>query len=63
MGEAVRFMLLVALAAAALTTVMLGLAWWMESERRLRRTLLKTLGVPPEVEAFSRRGQGGRSRL
>ena len=53
MGEAVRFLLLVALAAAALTTVMLALAWWMESERRLRRTLLRTLGTAPEVEAFS----------
>jgi hypothetical protein len=52
-SEAVRFLLLVALAAAALTTVMLALAWWMESERRLRRTMLKTLGVAPEVEAFS----------
>jgi hypothetical protein len=52
-SEALRFLLLVALAAAALTTIMLALAWWMESERRLRRAMLKSLGVSPEVEAFS----------
>lgn len=53
MGEAVRLFLLVALGAAALTTAALGLAWWMEPERRLRRALLKALGIVPEAEAMS----------
>jgi len=53
MGEALRVILLVALAAAALTTAALTLNWWMEPERRLRRAMLKSLGVPPEVEAVS----------
>ncbi|QTC90007.1 hypothetical protein [Brevundimonas goettingensis] len=53
MGEALRVILLVGLAAAALTTVALTLNWWMEPERRMRRALLKSLGVQPEAEALS----------
>lgn len=53
MAEAIRLLLLVALAAVALTTLMLGLAWWMEPERRLRRALLKSLTTLPEVVAIS----------
>lgn len=53
MGEALRVILLVCLAAAALTTGALTLNWWMEPERRLRRALLKSLGVQPEAEALS----------
>ncbi|WP_420470768.1 hypothetical protein [Brevundimonas sp. FT23042] len=53
MGEAFRVILLVALAAAALTTGALILVWWMEPTRRMRRTLLKSLGVAPEAEALS----------
>lgn len=53
MAEALRLLLLVALAGAAVTTASLALAWWMEPERRLRRALLKSLGSPPEVEALS----------
>ncbi len=53
MDEVLRVILLVALAAAALTTVALTLNWWMEPERRLRRALLKSLGRPAEVEAMS----------
>jgi hypothetical protein len=53
MGEALRVILLVGLAAAALTTGALTLNWWMEPERRMRRALLKSLGVQPEAEAFS----------
>ncbi|MBX9707324.1 MAG: hypothetical protein K2X61_05245 [Caulobacteraceae bacterium] len=53
MDEALRVILLVSLAAAALTTAALTLNWWMEPERRLRRALLKSLGRPPEVEAMS----------
>jgi len=52
-GEALRVVLLVALAAAALTTGALLLAWWMEPQRRMRRALLKSLGVAPEAEAVS----------
>ena len=53
MDEVLRVILLVALAAAALTTAALTLNWWMEPERRLRRALLKSLGRPPEVEAMA----------
>ena len=53
MAEAFRVILLVCLAAAALTTGALTLNWWMETERRLRRAMLKSLGVAPEAEAIS----------
>ena len=53
MGEALRVILLVALAAAALTTGALTLNWWMEPERRLRRAMLKSLGAVAEAEAIS----------
>ncbi|MDP3405612.1 MAG: hypothetical protein Q8S03_13030 [Brevundimonas sp.] len=53
MDEALRVILLVALAAAALTTAALGLNWWMEPERRLRRAMLKSLGTTPGAEALS----------
>ncbi|QTN20663.1 hypothetical protein HZ989_06345 [Brevundimonas sp. AJA228-03] len=53
MAEALRVILLIALAAAALTTAALTLNWWMEPERRLRRAMLKSLGTLPEVEAIS----------
>lgn len=51
--DAIRIILLAALGAAALTTLGLGLAWWMEPERRLRRALRKALGDGPEAEALS----------
>lgn len=53
MGEAIRLFLLVALVAAAGTTAVLGLAWWMEPERRMRRAMLKSLGAAAETEAYS----------
>ena len=53
MAEALRLLLLVALAGAAVTTASLALAWWMEPERRLRRALVKAMGGLPEVEALS----------
>jgi len=53
MAEALRVILLVSLAAAALTTAALTLNWWMEPERRMRRAMLKSLGVRPEAEAIS----------
>jgi len=52
-GEAIRLFLLVALVAAAGTTGVLALAWWMEPERRMRRAMLKSLGAPAETEAYS----------
>jgi hypothetical protein len=52
-GEAIRLFLLVALVAAAGTTAVLALAWWMEPERRMRRAMLKSLGAPAETEAYS----------
>ena len=53
MAEAFRNLLLIALAAAALTTGALALAWWMQPERRLRRAMLKALGHATEAEAFA----------
>lgn len=53
MVEALKIILLVTLAAAALTTAGLLLAWWMEPGRRLRRTLDGTLGRPRQIEAVS----------
>ncbi len=53
MGEALRVILLIGLAAAALTTGALTLNWWMEPERRLRRAMLKSLGRAAETEAFA----------
>ena len=53
MTEALRLILLVAVAAAALTTGALALNWWMEPERRLRRAMLKSLGAVAEAEAIS----------
>jgi hypothetical protein len=53
MAEALRAVLLIALAAAALTTAALTLAWWMEPERRLRRAMFKVLGAGAEAEALS----------
>ncbi|SFS75986.1 hypothetical protein [Brevundimonas viscosa] len=53
MAESLRLVLLAALAAAALTTGALLLAWWMEPVRRMKRALLKSLGVVPEAEALS----------
>ncbi|MBU1346697.1 MAG: hypothetical protein KKA16_07070 [Alphaproteobacteria bacterium] len=53
MGDALRLILLVSLAAAALTTAALTLNWWMEPERRLRRAMLKSLGAVAEAEAVS----------
>ena len=53
MADALRVILLVALAAAALTTGALVLNWWMEPVRRMRRALLKSLGATPEAEALS----------
>jgi len=53
MAEALRIILLLGLAAAALTTAALTLNWWMEPDRRLRRAMLKSLGRAAEVEAVS----------
>ena len=53
MADALRVVLLVALAAALLTTVALALSWWMEPPRRLHRALQKAMGATPEVETVS----------
>lgn len=53
MVETLKIILLVALAAAALTTAGLTLAWWLEPHRRLRRALDKALNGPAEAEAVS----------
>lgn len=53
MGETLRVILLIALTAAFLTTAILLLGWWMEPMRRLKRTLLKSLGRTADIEALS----------
>ena len=53
MADVLRVILLVALAAAALTTGALILVWWMEPLRRLKRAMAKSLGAPAEAEAWS----------
>lgn len=53
MGEAVRAVLLIGLAAALLTTAALTFSWWMEPARRLRRAMTKAVVGRIETEAFS----------
>lgn len=53
MIEAVKVILLLALAAAALTTAALAFSWWMEPTRRLERAMVKALGGAAEVEAVA----------
>ncbi len=57
MEQAVRTLLLLALAAGALTAATAGAAWWFEQGRRLRRILKKVLKRSPEAEAIDA-GQG-----
>ncbi|MFN3354013.1 MAG: hypothetical protein ACK4Z5_10430 [Brevundimonas sp.] len=51
--EALRLILLIGLAAAALTTGVLALGWWLEPARRLRRAMDKAIGRVAEAEALS----------
>lgn len=53
MGETFRVILMIALTAAFLTTGLLLLSWWMEPLRRLKRTLVKSLGKAADIEALS----------
>jgi len=53
MEETFRLILLIGVAAAALTTGALVLSWWMEPVRRMKRCLLNALGASPEAEALS----------
>ncbi|HYE43567.1 MAG TPA: hypothetical protein VEA15_09255 [Caulobacteraceae bacterium] len=57
MESAVRTLLLLGLAALALTGGVAGAAWWFEEGRRLRRILKKVLKRTPEAEAIDP-GQG-----
>ena len=49
MAEVVRVVLLIALAAALLTTLALALSWWMEPPRRIRRAQSGEEFCPPLV--------------
>ena len=51
MGEALRTLMLLALAAGALTTAGFGASWWWETRRRLRRAMKRSLGGPADAEA------------
>lgn len=53
MVEVLRVLLLLALAAAALTTAALGFSWWMEPTRRLDRAMKRVLAGSAEVIAVS----------
>jgi hypothetical protein len=48
MHEALRTLLLLALAGCLVTVAGSGAAWWRDEERRLRRYLRRALGAPPE---------------
>jgi hypothetical protein len=52
MEDALRTLVLLALAAAGLTAAAAGLAWWFETPRRMRRTLKRVLKGVPEAEAI-----------
>jgi HAMP domain-containing protein len=51
--EALRTLLLIALAGAALTGAAMAAAWWFEATRRLRRVLRRVLKSVPEAEAIA----------
>lgn len=53
MGEAIRLIVLILLGAGVLTVGAMVLAWWMEPGRRLQRAMLKSLGRPPQAEAWA----------
>jgi len=53
MDEALRVILPVLVGLAALTTATLGLSWWMEPDRSLRRAMRRALMVRPQAEAIS----------
>jgi hypothetical protein len=57
MADAVRSLILLALAAVALTAAAALAAWWFETSRRLRRILKRVLKAKPEAEAVDP-GQG-----
>jgi hypothetical protein len=57
MAEAVRTLILLALAAAGLTAAAALAAWWFETTRKLRRILRRVLKAVPEAEALDP-GQG-----
>jgi hypothetical protein len=48
MHEALRTLLLLALAGCLVTVAGSGAAWWRDEDRRLRRYLRRALGAPPE---------------
>jgi hypothetical protein len=51
--------LIICVVALALTALAAALAWWLEPERRTRRTLARLLGAPPETAAVAApRSQG-----
>ena len=54
MADAVRSLVLLALAAAALTALAGGAGWWFEASRRLRRAVRRVLGAEPGAEAIDR---------
>jgi hypothetical protein len=49
--DALRTILQLALVAAGLTALAMGVAWWFETGRRLKRALRQILGGPPDALA------------
>jgi hypothetical protein len=51
MADALRLLILLALAAAGMTAVAALLGWWFEGSRRLRRIVREVVGAKPDVLA------------
>jgi len=64
MRHALGPLLIVCVVALAVTTLASALTWWLEPERRTRRTLARLLGAPPEAWAIAApRSQGAGLRI
>ena len=57
MTEFVRLMLMVALAGAGLSVLVLGWLWWLAEPRRIHRALSRVLGGAPDAVLVGH-GQG-----
>jgi len=54
MGELIRLLLLVGIAAAGITLAASAAVWWQDETRRLTRLIRKVLGVEPDASIIAR---------
>jgi hypothetical protein len=54
LSEALRLVLLLAIAGAAVTVLGSGASWWMDEERQLRRYIRRSLGGEPDASIVVR---------